>query len=87
MMIMRIPAVPRSSVTTATTGSTSSPDGCPCVWAATTSILTAREVAEFDTRTPTGGQSRPEPTEILALFGPQGERMHVRIRPRPAAET
>ena len=51
-------------------------------------ILTAGEVAEFDTRTPHWlGNPGPDPTEILALFGPQGERMHVRIRPRPAPET
>ncbi|MDP9364545.1 MAG: helix-turn-helix transcriptional regulator [Chloroflexota bacterium] len=49
-------------------------------------ILTAGEVAEFDTRTPHWmGNPGPEPTEILALFGPQGERMHVRIRPRSEA--
>ncbi len=42
-------------------------------------VLTRGEAAEFDTRTPhaieaAGGKS----AEILALFGPQGERMHVR---------
>jgi transcriptional regulator with XRE-family HTH domain len=48
-------------------------------------ILTAGEVAEFDTRTPHWlGNPGPDPTEILALFGPQGERMHVRVRPRSA---
>ncbi len=46
-------------------------------------ILDAGEVAEFDTRIPHWiGNPGPDPTEILALFGPQGERMHVRIRPR-----
>lgn len=50
--------------------------------------LTAGEVAEFDTRTPHWlGNPGPDPTEILALFGPQGERMHVRIRPRVAPGT
>jgi transcriptional regulator with XRE-family HTH domain len=50
--------------------------------------LTAGEVAEFDTRIPHWlGNPGPDPTEILALFGPQGERMHVRIRPRPAPES
>ncbi|WP_055479779.1 XRE family transcriptional regulator [Sphaerimonospora mesophila] len=49
-------------------------------------VLEAGEAAEFDTRTPhaftnPGG----EPTEVLALFGPQGERMHVRARPAAAA--
>jgi len=24
----------------------------------------------------------PEPAEVLMLFGPQGERMHLRARPR-----
>ena len=37
------------------------------------------EVVEFDTRTPHVIANRGRhPTEILALFGPQGERMHVR---------
>ena len=47
-------------------------------------VLTRGEAAEFDTRTPhaieaAGGKS----TEILALFGPQGERMHVRGPAKP----
>lgn len=39
------------------------------------------EVVEFDTRTP-HALTNPGPgaTELLALFGPQGERMHVRPR-------
>jgi transcriptional regulator with XRE-family HTH domain len=37
------------------------------------------EVVEFDTRTPHVVANRHDhPTEFLALFGPQGERMHVR---------
>ena len=37
------------------------------------------EVVEFDTRTPHWvGNPGPHPAEVLALFGPQGERMHVR---------
>lgn len=37
------------------------------------------EVVEFDTRTPHVLANRGDhPAEILALFGPQGERMHVR---------
>ncbi|MFI7641431.1 helix-turn-helix domain-containing protein [Nonomuraea sp. NPDC049400] len=45
-------------------------------------ILTPGEAAEFDTRTPHAFTNPDgEPTEILALFGPQGERMHVRARP------
>jgi transcriptional regulator with XRE-family HTH domain len=45
-------------------------------------ILTAGEAAEFDTRVPHWfGPSGPEPVELLSLFGPQGERAHVRARP------
>ena len=37
------------------------------------------EVVEFDTRTPHVIANREDhPSELLALFGPQGERMHVR---------
>jgi transcriptional regulator with XRE-family HTH domain len=37
------------------------------------------EVAEFDTRTPHVVANRTDtPVEMLGLFGPQGERMHVR---------
>ena len=46
-------------------------------------ILTAGEAAEFDTHTPHWfGNPDPTPLEILSLFGPQGERQHVRARPR-----
>ncbi|MBA2954654.1 helix-turn-helix domain-containing protein [Nocardioides sp. MAH-18] len=42
-------------------------------------LLGAGEVVEFDTRQPHWvGNPGPHPTEVLALFGPQGERMHVR---------
>jgi hypothetical protein len=42
-------------------------------------ILTAGEVVEFDTRIPHWfGNPGAEPTEILSLFGPQGERLPVR---------
>jgi transcriptional regulator with XRE-family HTH domain len=42
-------------------------------------VLKAGEVVEFDTRTPHWlGNPGPHPVELLALFGPQGERMHVR---------
>ncbi|RNL83031.1 helix-turn-helix domain-containing protein [Halostreptopolyspora alba] len=45
-------------------------------------VLTAGEVAEFDTRLPHWfGSTGEGPVEILSLFGPQGERMHVRARP------
>jgi transcriptional regulator with XRE-family HTH domain len=46
-------------------------------------MLGPGEVAEFDTRTPHWfGNPGPGAAELLALFGPQGERMHVRARPR-----
>ncbi|WP_040337693.1 helix-turn-helix domain-containing protein [Candidatus Blastococcus massiliensis] len=45
-------------------------------------VLGPGEVVEFDTRVPhTFGNPFPEPAEALVLFGPQGERMHVRARP------
>jgi transcriptional regulator with XRE-family HTH domain len=45
-------------------------------------VLTAGEAAEFDTHVPhCFGNSGPGPAEILSLFGPQGERLHVRARP------
>jgi transcriptional regulator with XRE-family HTH domain len=46
-------------------------------------ILKEGEVAEFDTRVPHWfGNPGPGPTEALCLYGPQGERMHVRARTR-----
>ncbi|MGV8875661.1 MAG: helix-turn-helix domain-containing protein [Rhodococcus sp. (in: high G+C Gram-positive bacteria)] len=40
------------------------------------------EAAEFDTRVPHWfGAVGPRPVELLSLFGPQGERMHVRAKP------
>jgi transcriptional regulator with XRE-family HTH domain len=46
-------------------------------------VLTPGEVAEFDTHVPHWfGNTGEEPTEVLLLFGPQGERMHVRARPK-----
>ncbi|MFF5636008.1 helix-turn-helix domain-containing protein [Streptomyces sp. NPDC012825] len=45
-------------------------------------VLTAGEAAEFDTRVPHWfGPTADGPVEFLSLFGPQGERMHVRARP------
>lgn len=45
-------------------------------------VLAAGEAAEFDTRTPHAlGNAHHNVTELLALFGPQGERAHVRARP------
>jgi transcriptional regulator with XRE-family HTH domain len=44
--------------------------------------LSPGEVAEFDTHVPHWfGNPGPRPAEVLSLFGPQGERMHVRARP------
>ncbi|MGQ7298081.1 helix-turn-helix domain-containing protein [Quadrisphaera sp. KR29] len=46
-------------------------------------VLREGEVAEFDTRTPHWfANPGPGPAELLSLFGPQGERMHVRARTR-----
>lgn len=46
-------------------------------------VLAAGEVVEFDTRVPHAITNPfPEPAEVLTLFGPQGERMHVRARPK-----
>jgi transcriptional regulator with XRE-family HTH domain len=49
-------------------------------------LLTAGEAAEFDCRTPHWfGTANGEPVEFLAIFGSQGERMHVRARPKKNA--
>ncbi|MFI2239066.1 helix-turn-helix domain-containing protein [Streptomyces chrestomyceticus] len=46
-------------------------------------VLRSGEAAEFDTRLPHWfGPAGGEPVEVLSLFGRQGERMHVRARPR-----
>ncbi|GAA1753700.1 XRE family transcriptional regulator [Kocuria aegyptia] len=46
-------------------------------------ILAAGEVVEFDTRVPHWfGSTETQSAEILSLFGGQGERMHVRAKPR-----
>jgi transcriptional regulator with XRE-family HTH domain len=46
-------------------------------------ILGPGEAAEFDTRVPHWfSNAGSEPVEVLALFGPQGERLHVRARPK-----
>jgi transcriptional regulator with XRE-family HTH domain len=45
-------------------------------------VLTPGEVAEFDTRVPHRVvNAGAEPAELLNLYGPQGERLHVRARP------
>ncbi|WP_299959003.1 helix-turn-helix domain-containing protein [uncultured Modestobacter sp.] len=49
--------------------------------------LTPGEVVEFDTHVPHAlTNPGPAPVELLALFGPQGERMHVRARPRSSGQ-
>ncbi|WP_433160070.1 XRE family transcriptional regulator [Kribbella sp. CA-247076] len=46
-------------------------------------VLAEGEAAEFDTRVPHWfGNPGPGPAEMLCLYGPQGERMHVRARTR-----
>ncbi|HEY6740388.1 MAG TPA: XRE family transcriptional regulator [Actinopolymorphaceae bacterium] len=46
-------------------------------------VLSPGEAAEFDTRTPHWfGSADEHPVEILSLFGRQGERAHLRARPR-----
>ncbi len=46
-------------------------------------VLRPGEVVEFDTRVPHWfGNPHDQPAEALALFGRQGERMHVRAAPR-----
>jgi hypothetical protein len=46
-------------------------------------VLTPGEAAEFDTRVPHWfGPADGESVEILSLFGSQGERAHLRARPR-----
>ncbi|NYT92244.1 helix-turn-helix domain-containing protein [Salinispora sp. H7-4] len=52
-------------------------------------VLAPGEAAEFDTRVPHWfGVAEDQPVEILSLFGQQGERAHLRARPkaRPACE-
>ncbi|MEU4658079.1 XRE family transcriptional regulator [Streptomyces sp. NPDC023723] len=44
-------------------------------------VVGAGEAVEFDTRVPHWfGAAGEEPVEFLSLFGPQGERVHVRAR-------
>ncbi|MEU9299985.1 XRE family transcriptional regulator [Streptomyces sp. NPDC048269] len=50
-------------------------------------VLGPGEAAEFDTRTPHAFfNPGPETAEFLSLFGPQGERIHVRARPATSPE-
>jgi transcriptional regulator with XRE-family HTH domain len=46
-------------------------------------VLSPGEAAEFDTRTPHWfGAADSDAVEFLSLFGKQGERAHIRARPR-----
>lgn len=46
-------------------------------------VVKEGEVAEFDCRVPHWfANPGPGPAEVLCLYGPQGERMHVRARTR-----
>ncbi|APC35657.1 XRE family transcriptional regulator [Nocardiopsis dassonvillei] len=48
-------------------------------------VLTAGEVAEFDTHLPHWfGNAEPRPVEFLSILGPQGERFHIRARYQPS---
>ncbi|GLX93068.1 cupin domain-containing protein [Herbidospora sp. NEAU-GS84] len=50
-------------------------------------IMEPGEAAEFDTRVPHWfGVAGDEPVEFLSLFGTQGERMHLRARPKKARQ-
>ncbi|MBB6347469.1 helix-turn-helix domain-containing protein [Nonomuraea muscovyensis] len=50
-------------------------------------IMGPGEAAEFDTRLPHWfGPAGDTPVEVLNLFGRQGERMHVRTKPRARQE-
>jgi len=49
-------------------------------------VLGPGEAAEFDTRVPHGfGPAGDKPVEFLSLYGPQGERMHVRAKSKGRA--
>ena len=43
--------------------------------------LNPGEAVEFDTHVPHAFTTADQPAEVLCLFGPQGERIHVRARP------
>ncbi|MEU1621787.1 XRE family transcriptional regulator [Streptomyces sp. NPDC005722] len=48
-------------------------------------VLTAGDVAEFDTRTPhaVANADLGRPVEYLIMYGPQGERLHTRVQFTP----
>jgi hypothetical protein len=48
-------------------------------------VLAQGEAAEFDTRVPHWfGTADEQAVELLSLFGRQGERAHLRARPKAA---
>lgn len=48
-------------------------------------VLTPGEVAEFDTHLPHWfGNADEHPVEYLSIYGPQGERFHIKARYRPS---
>jgi transcriptional regulator with XRE-family HTH domain len=48
-------------------------------------VLGPGEAAEFSTQVPHWfGSATAQPVEVLSLFGRQGERAHLRARPRPS---
>jgi transcriptional regulator with XRE-family HTH domain len=50
-------------------------------------VLGPGEAAEFDTRVPHWfGSADAAPVELLSLFAPQGQRVHLRARPRRRGE-
>ncbi|OON83049.1 helix-turn-helix domain-containing protein [Streptomyces tsukubensis] len=50
-------------------------------------VMGPGEAAEFDTRVPHWfGSTGEGPVEFLSLYGPQGERIHVRAKPRGRAD-
>jgi transcriptional regulator with XRE-family HTH domain len=50
-------------------------------------VLAPGEAAEFDTRVPHWfGAADSDPVEFLSLFGKQGERAHLRARPKKRAD-
>ena len=51
-------------------------------------VLSAGEAAEFDTRVPHWfGPAGDDPVEVLSMFGKQGERAHLRARPKRRGAT
>ncbi len=50
-------------------------------------VMRAGEAAEFDTRVPHWfHRAGTQAVELISLFGPQGERIHVRARLRSASD-